>query len=166
MALDEAALLACYRRLEKPLHNVLYRWLWDAHECQDVMHDAYLKVRARRDEVRADGLEALVYATALNVARNRLRWRALWRREPLDAEAPAPGEDPVRCAQRRAEQRRLRAALATLSAAQRDVLLLSELAGLSTREIARVLAIPEGTVGSRKFQALARLRERLGSIDD
>lgn len=166
MALDEAALLACYRRLEKPLFNVLYRWLWDAHECQDLMHDAYLRIWARRGAVRNDGLEALVFATALNLARNRLRWRRLWRREPLADAAPAADADPDQAAQRAEEQRRLRAALATLSAAQRNVVLLAEFSGLSTREIAQVLAIPEGTVGSRRFQALARLRRQLGEADD
>ena len=76
MGLDDAALHAAYRRLEKPMFNVLYRWLWDAAECMDVMHDAFLRVWSRRAQVREDGLDALLYATALNLARNRRRWHA------------------------------------------------------------------------------------------
>ncbi len=162
MGLDDASLHAAYRRLEKPLYNVLYRWLWDPAECLDVIHDAFLRVWARRESVRVDGLDALLYATALNLARNRRRWRALWRREPPDPQLPAPGEEPAVFAQRRSDEGRVRAALARLSAAQRDVVLLSEFSGLSTREIATALDIPEGTVASRKHGALARLRELLG----
>jgi DNA-directed RNA polymerase specialized sigma24 family protein len=43
----------------------------------------------------------------------------------------------------------------------RDVLLLTELAGMTYPEIAAALGIAEGTVGSRRTRALALLRERL-----
>ncbi len=55
----------------------------------------------------------------------------------------------------------MRAALVTLPSAMRQVLLLSEFGGLGIAEIAQVLGIPPGTVGSRKHQALARLRAQL-----
>jgi RNA polymerase sigma-70 factor (ECF subfamily) len=165
VGLDDAALRAAYQRLEKPMFNVLYRWLWDPAECMDAMHDAFLRVWSRREQVRVDGLDALLYATALNLARNRRRWRALWRHDPADPQAAAPGEDPSAFAQRRADEGRVRDALGVLSAAQRDVVVLSEFSGLSTREIAAVLGIPEGTVGSRKHVALARLRALLESGD-
>ncbi len=41
------------------------------------------------------------------------------------------------------------------------VLLLSELAGMSYREIASIMQIKEGTVGSRRNRALTILRKRL-----
>jgi len=55
----------------------------------------------------------------------------------------------------------VRAALATLPADQREVLLLREYEGLDYSEIATVLAVPEGTVKSRINRARAALRERL-----
>lgn len=48
MALREGALYASYRRLERPLFNVLYRQLWQREDCQDVIHDAYVRVWERR----------------------------------------------------------------------------------------------------------------------
>jgi iron complex outermembrane recepter protein len=33
MAVEDADLYACYRRLESPVFNVLYRWLWQRDEC-------------------------------------------------------------------------------------------------------------------------------------
>jgi len=160
MALGEGELYACYRRLETPLYNVLYRRLWQAQDCQDVVHDAFVRVWARRHQVDGPRLDALVWTTALNLARNRLRWRSLWRFGELDPLAAADA-DPLAEAARRGEQRRLRGALAHLPRAMRDVLLLAEFGGLGNAEIAAVLGIPIGTVGSRRHQALARLRTLL-----
>lgn len=160
MPLGEPALLAAYRRLEVPLYNVLYRMLWNPADCQDVAHDAFLRVWAQRARVREDTLDALVFATALNLARNRLRWQKLrqWVAEPV--EEVAAMDDPASAAEREG----LRRALATMPAAARDVLLLSEFGGLSGDEVARVLAIPVGTVGSRKHAALGWLRQALGEV--
>jgi RNA polymerase sigma-70 factor (ECF subfamily) len=162
--LDEATLYACYRRLEKPLYNVLWRWLWQAQDCQDLIHDAFLRVWDRRTRVDAARLDALVWTTALNLARNRLRWRALWRSGEPDP-AAAADDDPLAEALRDSAQRNLRRALDTLPQGARQVLLLAEFGGLGHAEIAAVLGIPVGTVGSRRHHALARLRALLEETD-
>lgn len=163
MALSEGELYACYRRLEKPLFNVLYRWLWNAAECQDVLHDAFVRVWSLRDRVDAARLDALVWTAALNVARNRLRWQRL-RRGTAVAAATAD-DDPFQATERVQRDRRLRLALARLPRALRAVLLLSEFGGLSLAQIAQILRVPPGTVGSRKHVALQRLRAALGEDD-
>jgi RNA polymerase sigma-70 factor (ECF subfamily) len=160
VALSEGALYACYQRMEKPLYNVLYRWLWQPQECQDVIHDAFLRMWARRNRVDEARLERLVWTTALNLARNRLRWRSLWRFVELPTDSVAD-DSPDDRASRAQSDERVRAALAALPHRMRQVLLLSEFGGLGVAEIASVLAIPAGTVGSRKFQALAKLRSML-----
>lgn len=165
MALSESDLYACYRRLEKPLFNVLYRWLWQTQDCQDILHDAFLRLWDRRARIDASRVDQLAWTTALNFARNRLRWRRLWRFSEPDADAGSD-DDPIAHVQRRQRDTRLRTALDALPRAQRDVLLLSEFGGLDTNEIADLLRIPTGTVGSRKHQALAKLRAALGDIRD
>lgn len=163
MTLREDALYASYRRLEKPLYNVLYRKLWQAEDCQDLIHDAYLRIWARRDKVDEATLDRLVWTTVLNLARNRLRWRRLWRLAPLDAVAPLQanetGEDFL-------ATRRLRKALEKLPGASRDVLLLAEFGGMRGAEIATILGIPPGTVASRKHHAIKQLKTLLGAHDD
>ena len=160
MALGEGELYACYQRLETPLYNVLYRWLWQAQDCQDLIHDAFVRVWDRRDRIDPTRLDALVWTTALNLARNRLRWRALWRFGEVDPLAPSDA-DPLAETERRAQQRRLRSALQELPLSMREVLLLAEFGGLGHAEIAAVLGIAQGTVGSRRHHALARLRALL-----
>lgn len=156
MALREDALYASYRRLEKPLFNVLYRQLWQTQDCQDLIHDAYLRIWERREDVEPPTLDALVWTTALNLAKNRLRWRALRRFEPLS-------EDTGMLAQQGEQDflaiRRLHRALRQLPRVSQHVLLLSEFSGLRDAEIAGVLGIPAGTVASRKHAARARLKQ-------
>jgi RNA polymerase sigma-70 factor (ECF subfamily) len=163
MALAESAWLSAYRRLQRPLYNVLYRWLWSRQDCEDLMHEAFLRVWDKRDAVHEEGLDALIYRTALNLARNRLRWRELWQFVGLDASASA-GDDPLLVAEVAERELRLRQALLRLSRTQRNVILLSEYAGLSTQEIAVALDIAPGTVGSRKHQALAALKQHVGKL--
>jgi len=157
--LREEALYASYRRLERSLYNVLYRQLWQAEDCQDVIHDTYMRLWERRAKVDEATLDPLVWTTALNLARNRLRWCRLWRHAPLEEAAELSVADD---AEDFLATRRLRAALRDLPPASRDVLLLSHFSDLRGADIAQVLGIPAGTVASRKHHAMERLKALLG----
>lgn len=151
-------------RVERGLFNVLYRLLWDAPACQDVMHDAFLRLWSRREQLHSAQIDALAYMTALNLARNRRRWARLrhWvGLETLDEPTPSLLLDE----HRHAQLRELRDALARLEAGDREILLLSEYAGFDTGELARILGVAPGTVGSRKHRALSRLRGMLKEED-
>lgn len=161
MPLTQDQLLQAYQRLEKPLFNVLYRWLWHADDCEDVMQETFLRVFAASARLDAGQLDSLIYRSALNLARNRLRWRRVKQFltfESMSEQMIDSEPDPERAA----EQGRLRSVLEQLPPESRNLLLLSEFAGLSTEEIASVLQIATGTVGSRKHRALTRLRALLG----
>ena len=157
---DETSWVELYRALEKPLYNVVYRWLWDSMESQDVVQEAFMRCWRARDRIRPEGFKAFVYRTALNLASNRRRARKLWLlvsfeslpEEPADASSGAP-----------VLSRRVQQAIDSLPETYRRVLLLCELAGLSYGEVAAIVRVREGTVGSRRNRALALLRERLKS---
>ena len=163
MALQAADIEACHRRVEHGLFNVLLRMLWDVPACQDVMQEAFLKLWSQRTRLRPDDLDALAYATALNLARNRLRWQRLRHWVGLEAldEVHGGQDDGMNV-----DLFTLRKALAGIGAHDREVLLLSEYAGFDTREMAAILGIAPGTVGSRRHRALHRLRERLKECND
>jgi RNA polymerase sigma-70 factor (ECF subfamily) len=166
--LDEAALARLYVKLEKPMFNVVYRWLWNAGDAQEVVQEAFLRVWKKRDAVDLATVEPLLYRTALNLASNRRRSSRLWRwlgledagEEPVDS---GTSEEQLARARR---QERVRAAVDALPDRLREVVMLAEYAELSYAEIAATLGIPAGTVGSRRNTALARLAEALGPIED
>lgn len=164
MTLRQEALYASYQRLERPLYNVLYRQLWQTEDCQDVIHDAFVRVWARRDKIDEATLDALVWTTALNLAKNRLRWRMLRRHGDVD-DASLHLADETR-PQDFLAMRQLHQALRQLPRASQQILLLSEFSGMRGDEIAAVLGIPVGTVASRKHQAMARLKTLMGATDD
>jgi RNA polymerase sigma factor (sigma-70 family) len=162
MTLRKEALYACYQRLERPLYNVLFRQLWQREDCQDLIHDSFMRVWEKHDDVNEETLDALIWTTALNLAKNRLRWRVLRQHEPIDEEVLqhlATDNDSHDFL----AERRVCEALRKLPITWREVLLLSEFSGMRGNEMAKVLGIPAGTVASRKHLALTRLKELLGA---
>ena len=155
---DEASWVELYRALERPLYNVVYRWLWDRMESQDVVQEAFLRCWRARDRIRREGFTAFVFTTALNLAANRRRRKKLWRLVSFDAlrEELPHGQDAEHVLSRRMQR-----AIDELPERLKRVLLLCELAGMSYGEIAAVTGVREGTVGSRRSRALALLRKRL-----
>src|SRR5262245_8342896 len=157
---DDASWVELYRALEKPLYNVVYRWLWDQMESQDVVQEAFLRCWRARDRIRVEGFKALVFRTALNLAANRRRRKKLWRLVSFDSLAEEPRDSGASAS---ALSPRVQQAVDELPDRLKRVLLLCEVAGMSYGEVAAVTGVKEGTVGSRRNRALALLRERLQS---
>ncbi len=105
-------------------------------------------------------MDALVYATALNLARNRLCWRKL--REWVGYEALQTQDARSRDPDENLQHARLHEALRQLPFDSMQILLLTEFTDMGTRGIASMLAIPAGAVASRKHSAITRLRVLLG----
>lgn len=151
-----------YKRLEKPLYNFAYRYVWAAQEAQDVVHDAFLIVWERRDQLFASTADRYLWTTVLNRARNRRRWARA--RQFLQLDDAADELPATQCTESEARTQqassRLRTQIEQLPEKLRAVLLLAEFADMSYQDIAQLLDIPPGTVGSRRNLALKLLRER------
>jgi RNA polymerase sigma-70 factor, ECF subfamily len=159
----EEELEQLYARLEKPLCNVVYRWLWSMDEAQDVVQDAFVRLWRMRRRVDMTTVEPLIYKIALNGAASRRRSKRVWRwvsldtiRDPLST---APPTDEALSA--REERAQVRHAVDALPEGLRRIIMLCEYSSLSYNEIATALSIPAGTVGSRRHRALRRLRQAL-----
>ena len=162
-AFGEVELEALYERLEKPVYNVVYRWVWNREEARDVVQDAFVRLWRMRKRVEMATVEPLVYKIALNLARSRLRRRRIIRWVGLDA-VSATLRDPrdVEGGMARSEdQARVREAVLALPDELRQVILLCEFSDMDYEQIAEALSIPPGTVGSRRNRALRKLRELL-----
>ena len=155
---EEAQWVALYASLERRLFNVVYRILWDKAESQDVVQDAFLRCWRSRARFTPEGLEPVLFRTALNLASNRRRSYRLWR---FVGFADAVDEMPMKGDCDAILPRSVDTAIGALPDGLRRVLLLTEIAGMSYAEVAMTLGIKEGTVGSRRTRAVEMLREAL-----
>jgi RNA polymerase sigma-70 factor (ECF subfamily) len=161
---DESALAELYDRYSGPAYRLALRIVRDPALAQDAVQDAFLTVwrtaagfDARRGSV-STWLLTLVHRRAVDVVRREDRRRGL----PL-ADAPVPSGDATdETAETRELRRAVQEALAGLRALEREALELAYYGGLSQSEIAEKLGVPLGTVKSRMFAGLARLRDALG----
>ena len=74
---------------------------------------------------------------------------------------PSPASTPSRHLLREEIQHRVKQLLAEMSPGDREIIVMRHLEGMSVREVAAVLELPEGTVKSRHFRALESLRRVL-----
>ena len=141
-----------------------------ADAADDIVAETFLlafRQRAGFDQARGDALPWL-YGIATNLLGRRRRdeirlYKALARTGVDPVVAPFTDEVDERVTAT-AASRRLASALAGLSSAYRDALLLVTWGGLSYEETATALGIPVGTVRSRISRARADLRRTLGDL--
>ncbi len=156
-----------YLEHEMNLYNVAYRYVRDAHEAQDVVQEVFVKLWQHRERIRPDTVAAYLYRSTFNMCANRHRWRKLRQFLPF-GEAESEGgsgagfaapADPKDILDQEQESSRLERALAWLPHKQKQVLILYDVLGHSYAEVASLLQIPQGTVGSRRNKALASLKK-------
>ena len=73
-----------YARLERPLCNLVFRWVWSMDDAQDIVQDAFLRLWRMRERVNMNTVDPLIYKIALNLAASRRRSRKRWRWVTLD----------------------------------------------------------------------------------
>jgi len=164
---DRDALRALYGRFSTAVFSLARRILTDGGDAEDVLQEVFVQVW--REAERFDRTRGSVAAWLMSIARNRaidrLRSRrrgdaARQEKELTDLLEPAAAVDDRVALE--SEAARVRAALGSLPAVQREALLLSYFGGRSHSEIAVDMGIPIGTVKSRIASGLVALRTALG----
>lgn len=162
------ALEALVRRHHAPLLAHLYRLVGDRALAEDLAQETFLRLVREVHAYRYPRPFApWLYTIARNLARNH--WQSAYHRrvavgaDPAAARVGAP--DPAAWLERAEQREGLRAALAALSFEQREVLSLRYGEELPVVEAAARLGLPAGTVKSRTFAALRRLRALLAPDD-
>jgi RNA polymerase sigma-70 factor, ECF subfamily len=161
--LSEAEWQALYVRLERPLYNLAYRYVWNRPEAQDTVHDAFLQLWARRRRIRTGTADRYLWVSVLNLSRKRRLWRRtkhfLYGDEALrELSGSGTPESEAAAAE---EHRLLHRMIDQLPERLRSVLLLTEFAEMDYESIAQLLSIPAGTVASRRHLALKQLKAEL-----
>jgi len=171
---DVAAFEPLVEKYRQRVWRLAFQVLRDREEAWDCAQDAF--VRAFQSLASFRGQSAFytwLFRITMNVATDRLRARGAQARafgsQPVPAEewertAPDTGPRPDQAALGAERRLRIRRALDTLPPNARTIIMLSDVEGLSYREIASVLNCPIGTVMSRLHNARKRLRSALGPM--
>jgi RNA polymerase sigma factor (sigma-70 family) len=166
---DESALAELYDRVGRVAYGLAFRVLRDDRLAEDAVQEAFLAVWRSAGAFRPERAKAstwiltLVHRRAVDLVRREERRRA----DPLDdatAEA-ATSESAEDAAWVGFERDRVQAALRQLPDTQREAIELAYYGGFSQSELAERLGLPLGTIKSRMFTGLARLRELLDDED-
>lgn len=159
---DLGAMRCLYERHAPWLSVRLTRRCNDPEVVADVLQDAFVAVWRGADRYRGDGdVAAWLWGIAIRRLVSRLRARRdvlVLRELPESREVLMSVEDELL---RHVEYGDLGRAIAQLSPEMRSVLQATVLDGLTVREAARLLGIPQNTVRTRLQRAKARLRANL-----
>ena len=146
-------------------HALATQILGNPDDAADAVQDAF--ATALREPAKYDASKGPLKPWFMRVVRNRcvdmLRRRRPTGVSPDVLADPRSGPEERLSTQQRSEG--IRAALATISAEKREIIVLRDYMDLSYAEIADVLAIAPGTVMSRLHRARLALKEALESDD-
>lgn len=163
-----------FRPLVERHQQTLYRMAWsrvrDDDEARDIVQAAFVKAWTHLDGYRSEAsflnwLRRIVENLCTDHVRKKVRRKtgsfdeAIAARDEDGSILEVHHEDsPHKALVRKELRERIHAALDELSEDQRQILLLREIDGLSYKEIADHVGIPEGTVMSRLFYARKRVQ--------
>jgi RNA polymerase sigma factor (sigma-70 family) len=166
---DREALSQLYQRFGRPCYSLARRICADEGLAEDVVQEVFLTLWRdpdRYDPSRggfATWLLTLIHHKAVDAVRRESTLRRRMVAAPEAGEdwspTPVPGAEQVAIARVAAGQ--VRAALHRLPFEQRQVLALAYFGGHTQREIGVLTGVPLGTVKSRMFTAVQRLRSLL-----
>lgn len=134
-------------------------------DAEDVMQDALLKTYQHVDRIDDPGsFRTWLYATVRNACLMKRRRRAGEPSEFVQVEDVSIADGRRTMDQRESDawmDARLRAALNELPPSARMIVVMREMEGLTTKEVAEVTGLSEANVKQRLHRARLRLRQRL-----
>ena len=153
---DPDAFAGLYQRYRNWVYRLAWRYTGSREEALDVLQETFMYLLRKFPgfELTAS-MTTFLYPVVkhLSLAIRHKRRPAIFAEEKL-TELPAPVSEEI--ADQRAE---LAAVLGVLPAEQREVLLMRFVDDMSLKEIGTALNVPVGTVKSRLYHALQKLRE-------
>jgi RNA polymerase sigma-70 factor (ECF subfamily) len=161
MAAFERIMSQCERRV----FRVALRLLNNPQDAQDAAQEVFLRLYKHLgslDETR--GCEPWLYRVTVNVCHDIARGRRHSLGLAEVPELPAPQPDAYHDAERAQQREIVRRGLSCLGGKERAALVLRDVEGLSTREVAGILGSSENTVRSQISTARLKLRDFTGRL--
>ena len=139
---------------ERMVLGVAYRLLGRMEDAQDAAQEVFLKLFQKHRQIEGDP-KPWLYRVTVNVCNDWYRKRTAVA-EP-DEKAADPSADALQTITLEERKRLLRDGLLTLGERERAAIVLRDIEGLSTQQVARILGIEEVTVRSQISVARVKL---------
>lgn len=169
---------ALYERYGKPLFNLIFQWVGDYEDANDILQETFVSAWKARETFRGESqVSTWLYKIAHNHCKNRFKQRDRKREvegPSLDATfAGDEGDDmaareiadwsyaPAQLLDQKETRALIDKAIDGLASEYKVVLTLRHLEGLSYNEIADVTGLTLGTVKTRLNRAHAMVRQRV-----
>jgi RNA polymerase sigma-70 factor (ECF subfamily) len=151
---DKAAMKLLYERHSDPLFHFIRVRLRDSFEAADVMQEVFLEIwrTAGRFEARSSA-RTWIFGIARNKAVDRMRRGARVVLSEPDPNVPDDAPDPAAITEAASDAARVRDCILRLSEAHRSAIHLAFYDGLAYGDIARIEAVPVGTIKTRILHA-------------
>ena len=166
LAGDREAYAVLVQSYQRPIFNFAYRMLGNRDEAEDATQEAFVKAFAHLGRFRAgEPFRPWLYRIAANTCTDRLRRRGHlvdageddYRLEQAADADPGPEE----ALERRERVAELRAAIAALPEAYRQLVVLAHLQHLSYNDLVRVTGLPMTIIKNRLYRARLMLKDKL-----
>ena len=151
------------RKYKEQVVNIIYRFIGDRDEAEDLAIEVFLKVYKSAKAYRAEAkFSTYLYRITVNLCINELKRRK--RHKSVSLNNPVVSKElssPVSILEQREREALVKKMIDTLPPTQRIPLILQVYEGLSYKEISKVLGCSVKGVERRLYRAKTALRKKL-----
>jgi RNA polymerase sigma-70 factor (ECF subfamily) len=164
---DQQAFAALYDAVSPQVYGLALRVVRDPAQAEEVAQEVFLEIWRTASRYQPDKGSPLAWMLTITHRRavDRVRAAEAATRRDVAYERrnqPVSHDATAETAHAALEARRVRSALGTLTAVQRQAVELAYLGGYTHTEVAGMLELPVGTAKTRIRDGLIRLRDTLG----
>jgi len=156
---DREAFERLLRQYERLVLATALRLLGNLEDAQDAAQEVFLKLHRNLAQVQSSGnFPGWLYRVTVNVCHDQRRKKSEVTSVEDAAEVVARGSDPQQELTEAERRRALELSLRLLSPKEREALVLRDLEGLSTADVAAALNVTEATVRSQISKARVKVK--------
>ena len=159
----ESAFKSLVHRQSRFVFRIAYALLRNAHDAEDIVQETFLRLYRSKEWLRIKNERAFLARAAWRQAVDRMRANPKHREQEITLEIPSACESPEEALLSSDSQVAIHRMIDALPEELRQPLALSSIEELTSREIAAVLGIPEGTVRTRLMRARQMLKQKLAA---
>jgi RNA polymerase sigma-70 factor (ECF subfamily) len=166
-------------RYQKPVYNLVYRYLGNAEDAKDITQEAFVKAYQSLAKHNPElAFHSWLFRIAQNLSIDYLRWKK--RRITFSIDETIEDVDRDRQQKEIVDQTpdvrsrlieeqkcdRIQSVINSLPEQYKSVIILRHIEGLRLEEIAQVLKLPLGTIKTNLYRARNLMKDKLGDTYD